>query len=204
MKDRSIYAWMLVAVIAASLGRDRYPVRPSSPSPPVRRRTAAPAAAEAGDGQDRRNLPAPLPDRAGPTGPCAAMPAVIAPGLRHWTSPWSLKAAPAEPTDVRFPINLATALRLSDARPLIVAAAQAEVWVAEAELTRAKVLWLPDLNIGFDYIRHDGGGPGLQQGHHDRAEHELLLRRCRPVGEPAGDHPHDRCHLPAPGRPGRS
>ena len=43
--------------------------------------------------------------------------------------------------------------------------------------------------------------PGLQQGHHDRAEHELLLRRCRPVGERPGDHPHDRCHLPAPGGP---
>ena len=48
-----------------------------------------------------------------------------------------------EPTDLRFPINLATALRLSDARPLIVAAAQAGVWVAEAQLTRAKVLWVP-------------------------------------------------------------
>ena len=64
----------------------------------------------------------------------------------------------------RFPINLATALRLSDARPLIVAAAQASVWVAEAELTQAKVLWVPDLNIGFDYIRHDGGGPDFNKG----------------------------------------
>ena len=55
-----------------------------------------------------------------------------------------LKPAPLEPTDLRFPINLATALRLSDARPLIVAAAQASVWVAEAQLTRAKVLWVPN------------------------------------------------------------
>ncbi|HEX4610462.1 MAG TPA: hypothetical protein VH092_19895, partial [Urbifossiella sp.] len=70
-----------------------------------------------------------------------------------------LKAAPLEPEDLQFPINLPTALRLSDARPLIVAKAQASVWVAEAELTRAKVLWVPTLNIGFDYIRHDGGGP---------------------------------------------
>ena len=75
-----------------------------------------------------------------------------------------LKAAPTEPTDLRFPINLATALRLSDARPLIVAAAQARVWIAEAALTQAKVLWLPDLNIGFDYIRHDGGGPDFNKG----------------------------------------
>src|SRR5208282_3889597 len=65
---------------------------------------------------------------------------------------------------LRFPINLATALRLSDARPLIVAAAQANVWVAEAQLTRAKVLWVPQLNLGADYIRHDGGGPDFNKG----------------------------------------
>ena len=65
---------------------------------------------------------------------------------------------------MRFPINLGTALRLSDARPLIVAAAQARVWVAEAELTQAKVLWVPTLNIAFDYIRHDGGGPDFNKG----------------------------------------
>ena len=76
----------------------------------------------------------------------------------------NLKAPVPASTDLRFPINLATALRLSDARPLIVAAAQASVWVAEAELTRAKVLWVPTLNIGFDYIRHDGGGPDFNKG----------------------------------------
>ena len=76
----------------------------------------------------------------------------------------TLKPAPTEPTDRRFPINLATALRLSDARPLMVAAAQAGVWVAEAQLTRAKLLWIPTLNIGFDYIRHDGGGPDFNKG----------------------------------------
>ncbi len=75
-----------------------------------------------------------------------------------------LKTPPLESTDLRFPINLATALRLSDARPLIVAAAQASVWVAEAQLTRAKVLWVPQLNIGADYIRHDGGGPDFNKG----------------------------------------
>ena len=44
------------------------------------------------------------------------------------------------------------------------AAAQASVWVAEAQLTRAKVLWVPQLNIGGDYIRHDGGGPDFNKG----------------------------------------
>ncbi len=75
-----------------------------------------------------------------------------------------LDPAPLAPTDQGFPINLGTALRLSDARPLVVASAQASVWVAEAQLTRAKVLWVPHLNLGFDYIRHDGGGPDFNRG----------------------------------------
>jgi outer membrane protein TolC len=75
-----------------------------------------------------------------------------------------MKPAPLMATDLRFPINLATALRLSDARPLVVAAAQASVWVAEAQLTRAKVLWVPSILFGVDYIRHDGGGPDFNKG----------------------------------------
>jgi outer membrane protein TolC len=75
-----------------------------------------------------------------------------------------LDPVPLDPSDLQFPINLATALRLSDARPLVVVAAQASVWVAEAQLTRAKVLWVPQLNLGADYIRHDGGGPDFNKG----------------------------------------
>src|SRR5208337_3984843 len=114
----------------------------------------------------------PLPCRAQTASPPA--PAPLPPALSHRPIPpprpasdfeaVKLKQAPLEPTDLRFPINLATALRLSDARPLIVAAAQASVWVAEAQLTRAKVLWVPQLNLGFDYIRHDGGGPDFNKG----------------------------------------
>jgi outer membrane protein TolC len=76
----------------------------------------------------------------------------------------TLKAAPLERTDFPLPVNLATALRLSDARPLVVAAAQASVWVAEAQLKRAQVLWVPTLMFGGDYIRHDGGGPDFNKG----------------------------------------
>lgn len=75
-----------------------------------------------------------------------------------------MRPPPAEPGDLRFPINLATALRLSDARPIIVSAAGASVWVAEAKLQKAKVLWVPSLNIGADYIRHDGYGPDINHG----------------------------------------
>ena len=92
------------------------------------------------------------------------MPAAPSPDSVAGDVPVRLKTAALEPTDVGFPINLATALRLSDARPLIVAAAQASVWVAEAQLTRAKVLWVPQLNLGADYIRHDGGGPDFNKG----------------------------------------
>jgi outer membrane protein TolC len=110
-----------------------------------------------------RQLPPAVPRR--PLAP------ITAPGGRASSSGPSplatdltLKPAPLEPTDVRFPINLATALRLADARPLIVAAAQASVWVAEAQLTRAKVLWIPSVMLGVDYIRHDGGGPDFNKG----------------------------------------
>ena len=105
--------------------------------------------------------PAPPPVQL-PSESTVPSPALLEPGPGEFAL--NLKAAPLEPTDLQFPINLATALRLSDARPLIVAAAQASVWVAEAQLTRAKVLWVPQLNIGADYIRHDGGGPDFNKG----------------------------------------
>jgi outer membrane protein TolC len=75
-----------------------------------------------------------------------------------------LSPAPLDPTDRSLPINLAAALRLSDDRPLVVAAAQASVMVASADLQRARVLWLPTLNLGFDYYRHDAGNQDLQTG----------------------------------------
>ena len=91
------------------------------------------------------------------TSPFTAGASSLATGMR-------LKPAPFETSDFRFPINLAAALRLADARPLIVAMAQASTWVAEADLTRAKLLWIPTLNLGFDYLRHDGGGPDFNKG----------------------------------------
>jgi outer membrane protein TolC len=75
-----------------------------------------------------------------------------------------LKLPPLEPGDLRYPINLGTALRLADARPLLVAAAQATAWRAEAKLQQAQVLWVPNFNLGFVYIRHDGFGPDTNRG----------------------------------------
>ncbi|HVU85858.1 MAG TPA: hypothetical protein VHD36_00955 [Pirellulales bacterium] len=76
----------------------------------------------------------------------------------------TLKAAPLEATDRAFPINLASALRLADARPLIVTAAQAAAWVAEARLQRAKLVAVPELDFGVLYYRHDGFGPDFNRG----------------------------------------
>jgi outer membrane protein TolC len=71
---------------------------------------------------------------------------------------------PLESGDLRFPINLATALRLADARPLVVASAQASAWVAEAQLQKAKVLWMPSFIMNAAYMRHDGYGPDFNGG----------------------------------------
>jgi outer membrane protein TolC len=75
-----------------------------------------------------------------------------------------LKPPPLEAGDQRFPINLGAALRLAEARPLVVTGAQASVWQAEAEFQKAAVIWIPSLNLGGDYIRHDGFGPDLNRG----------------------------------------
>ncbi len=157
---RTIDTKMLVVAFACwatgALCRGQQPAQPTATQP------LSPAPADrTRERQDAGDLPPPLPPPRstlpGRNVPVETLPSPLA-------TTFQLNAAPFAPTDVRFPITLATALRLSDARPLIVAAAQAEVWVAEAELTRAKVLWLPALNIGFDYIRHDGGGPDFNKG----------------------------------------
>ena len=179
--DRIAVAWMPVAAslltcLEPAFCAAQSPVAPSalSPSitpansrgtrnlPPLPASTAPPTIVRA-DNRESRDLPPALPQSMAPSSrPSAGGPS--APSANPLATGLTFKPAPLEPTDARLPINLATALRLSDARPLIVAAAQAGVWVAEAELTRAKVLWIPTLNLGFDYIRHDGGGPDFNKG----------------------------------------
>ena len=55
-----------------------------------------------------------------------------------------------------MPITLATALTLSNANPLDVQIAGLQVRVATAQMQRANVLWLPNINLGVDYYRQDG------------------------------------------------
>lgn len=54
------------------------------------------------------------------------------------------------------PIDLANVLRLAGARDLDVQIARERVFEALAELDQARVLWLPSLFIGPNWIRHDG------------------------------------------------
>ena len=149
---------------------------PSTGSATTQPTVPVPAPSRAGTTAQPQPLPLPepalprVPQPGLPPTPRATEPAVgLSPAAAALAPPAGdlslrLKPAPLEPNDLRFPINLATALRLADARPLIVAAAQASVWVAEAQLTRAKVLFVPTLNFGFDYLRHDGGGPDFNKG----------------------------------------
>jgi outer membrane protein TolC len=71
----------------------------------------------------------------------------------------AMEPAPAQPaeTDRPLPINLATALRLAGARPLIIEAARAAVETEYGLYEQARVLWLPTVYLGIDYQRHDGG-----------------------------------------------
>jgi outer membrane protein TolC len=55
-----------------------------------------------------------------------------------------------------LPINFPTALQLANARAIDIAIASARIKVAVAQLERARVLWLPTIQSGIDYFRHDG------------------------------------------------
>jgi outer membrane protein TolC len=63
-----------------------------------------------------------------------------------------------------LPINLATAMRLAGVNPLDIAAATVQVRQGLALLLQAKVLWIPNLNAGVDYFRHDGFSQNLFTG----------------------------------------
>jgi outer membrane protein TolC len=90
--------------------------------------------------------------QAGPPPACLPFPALAEP--RDTTG---LKPAPPAETDRALPINLATALRLADARPVIIEAARAAVETEYGLYEQARVLWLPSVYLGVDYQRHDGG-----------------------------------------------
>ncbi len=96
-----------------------------------------------------------------PTSICIDQHAVLqGPVLTEGQAGTPLAPGQPEATDQPLAINFATALRLADARPLIINIAQASVQVAAAQLEQARVLWLPTIYLGASYYRHDGGGVG--------------------------------------------
>jgi outer membrane protein TolC len=73
-----------------------------------------------------------------------------------------------------LPINLATALRLAGARPVVITAAQASVDVAAAELARVRVAWLPSVYVGAGYYRHDGAVMGASGNFYINSKDEFM------------------------------
>jgi hypothetical protein len=93
----------------------------------------------------------------GPTPAKKPLEAPGAPALRtSANAPVEVSPAQPEDADRPLPISLATALQLASARPLDIAVARERVRVAVAQLDRARVLWLPTVYVGGDYVRHDG------------------------------------------------
>jgi len=80
------------------------------------------------------------------------------------SAPTNLSPPEPEEDNRPLPINLATALRLADARPLLIEAARAAVETEYGLYQQARVLWLPNIYLGGDYIRHDGGFQNLLTG----------------------------------------
>jgi outer membrane protein TolC len=97
-----------------------------------------------------------------PTAEAAPTPRIAEPG-----DPANLGPAAPDACDRTLPINLATALRLADARPLLIEAARAAEQTEYGLYEQARVLWLPTIYAGVDYERHDGAvqlhGSGLNE-----------------------------------------
>ena len=108
-------------------------------------------AVQAGPRPAPAQSPGGLPRAEPPCGP----PAAQGPAVAH--NPTGLGPARLEEADRALPINLATALRLADARPLVIEAARAAVETEYGLYEQARVLWLPSVYAGVDYQRHDGG-----------------------------------------------
>src|SRR5437667_9530682 len=70
--------------------------------------------------------------------------------------PAPLSISPMGPEVRVLPIDLPTALRLADSSNPTISFARERVREAYAHLREADVLWLPNLQTGPSYVRHDG------------------------------------------------
>jgi len=103
----------------------------------------------------------PAAAQAPPSAACPDRGALLrGPILTDGGTPAGLPAAKPGATDKPLPINLATALRLAGARPVLIEAAVASEQAAAALWEKSRVLWLPSFNVGAGYYRHDGATQG--------------------------------------------
>ena len=70
--------------------------------------------------------------------------------------------SPTDPEATTVPINLPTALAMIDGQHPAVGFARWRVQEAYAQLDRAKVMWLPSIQSGFNYRRRDGNYQDVQ------------------------------------------
>src|SRR5205823_14831456 len=102
-------------------------------------------------------------------------PAPCAPVVSGAPDPTGLGPAAPVPCERVLPINLATALRLADARPLVIEAARAAVETEYGLYEQARVLWLPTVYVGVDYQRHDGAQQNALTGQPIQGTRNQLL-----------------------------
>jgi outer membrane protein TolC len=144
--DRVRWFWPIVLVVAQSILVKSAPAQPL-PGPTAGQTKTSQARRVAGPIADVPEVnPLPSDSSTGGLG-------LGAPG----TEGGRIFGQPAAETVLHgLPINLASALQLAGVSPLDIAAATVQVQQGLAVLLQAKVLWVPTLNAGVDYSRHDG------------------------------------------------
>jgi outer membrane protein TolC len=128
MRQRDRLPWVLAAVLVAGMAGSEVQAQEDSSLPPL----PPPIADE------------PRPPISGPAAPSPTAPSVNVSTAREEDEPPGL------------PINLATAMQLAGVTPLDIEAAIARVQQSLAVQLQARVLWVPSINGGVDYYRHDG------------------------------------------------
>lgn len=145
-------AWVLGGVALASIGAAE--VQSAADNPQTPGHVVGPEPRRSGE------LPPALPTTRSASGPNPAV-SPSAAGSRpipeaHLSAPGEALGAPLVPDQLIEPIDLACALKLAGARDLDIALAKERVAQAVAELDQSRVLWLPSLYLGPNWIRHDG------------------------------------------------
>jgi outer membrane protein TolC len=155
--------------------------------PPSQQASAqpAPAADPPPEPTETAPQPRPLPEALGgapaselPPAPRGCPPAgqvLQGPILSSGQKPPQVAVGQVQPGDLPLPINLPTALRLADARPLLIAAAQASLQLALAQWQHSRVLWIPNFNVGGSYLGHAGGAAGTAGPEFINGRDQLML-----------------------------